>query len=84
MTAMDRDRNIVRALAGELAELAQQPEQQERIEGWKRVNSLQPHRPMLWITEIPWGEIEQDVEELTPVCEDDQVRGVETRGSHRG
>ena len=74
----DRDRQIVRGLAAELAKIAQQPRQQEKIEQWKRLNSLKPDRPMLWITEIPWGEFENKVEELTLVCEDTKMRGVET------
>jgi hypothetical protein len=77
MSTTTRDRDTVRRLAGELAELAQDPIQQQRIAGWKRVNSLQSHRPMLWITEIPWGEFEHKVEELAPVCEDPRLRGIE-------
>ena len=74
-----KDRDTVRALAGRLAELAALPVQQERIEGWKRINGLQPHRPMIWITEIPFGEFENDVDELRPVCEDKRLRSVEAQ-----
>ncbi len=49
-----RDRDILRTLAAEIAELAQDPVQQERIDGWKALNSLEPVRPRLWSTEIPW------------------------------
>ncbi len=41
------DREVLRRLAGEIAELAQRPEQQEKIDGWKRINSLQAHRSSL-------------------------------------
>jgi len=74
-----KDRDVVRRLAGDLVDVAGRPEQQEKIEGWKRINSLQPHRPMLWITEIPWGEFENNVDELRPVCQDERLRGVEAR-----
>ncbi|MFN2351068.1 MAG: hypothetical protein ABR497_03895, partial [Kiritimatiellia bacterium] len=52
-------------------------EEQEKINLWQRLNSLQPGRPMLWITEIPWGEFEEQVEELRPQCADEQLRCVE-------
>lgn len=77
-----RDRNILRTLAAEIAELAQDPVQQERIDGWKALNSLKPIRPMLWITEIPWREFEDDVIELRAQCEDARARRVE-RGLRR-
>ena len=75
MNANDRDN--LRRLAGEIAELAQDPIQQERINGWKALNNLKPVRPMLWITELPWGEFKNDVEELQLQCEDDHARGIE-------
>ncbi len=74
---VNSDRDIVRGLAGELAEIASRPCQREKIEGWKKINSLGTHRPMLWITEIPWGELEGKVEEITPVCKDEQLRALE-------
>jgi hypothetical protein len=76
------DRDILRGLAAEVAELAQDPIQIERLEGWKALNSLKPHRPMLWITEIPWREFEDDVAELRPLCEDARARRAE-RGLRR-
>jgi len=77
-----RDRDILRTLAAEIAELAQDPVQQERIDGWKALNSLEPVRPMLWITEIPWREFEDDVTELRAQCADARARRVE-RGLRR-
>ncbi len=73
-----KDIDIVRRLAGELADVADLECQAEKVEGWKRINRLQPHRPMLWITEIPWGEFENQIEELTPLCQGDKLRAVET------
>jgi len=77
MTTLAADRSVVRRLAGELAAVARQADQQEKRDGWRRVNSLEAHRPMLWITEIPWGELEGNIEALTPVCGDERLRGVE-------
>jgi len=78
-----KDRDIVRSLAAHTAELAALPVQQERIDGWKRINGLKPHRPMVWITEIPWGEFENDVEELRPACEDPRLRSLEMGFRHQ-
>jgi hypothetical protein len=72
-----QDRDVLRTLAAEVAALAAQPIQQERIRLWTRLNDLRPERPMLWITEIPWGEFEDGVEELRPVCADANARELE-------
>ena len=77
MAPMTADRDIVRDLAADLAEIGARPEQEEKIEGWKRCNGLKPHRPMLWITEIPWGEFEDDVDELKAQCTDTRLRQLE-------
>ncbi|MCF7853813.1 MAG: hypothetical protein K9N51_03365 [Candidatus Pacebacteria bacterium] len=72
-----KDRDVLRRLASDIAGIAQLPEQEEKIEGWTRINGLKPHRPMVWITEIPWGEFEHKIPELRTVCEDERCRGVE-------
>ncbi len=77
------DRDVVRRLAAELAAIAQQPEQEEKRAAWRRLNGLDPIRPMLWITEIPWGEFEHKVDELRPVCADEELRGIEMRLRHQ-
>ncbi len=72
-----KDRDILRLLAKELVAVSQQPVQQERIDGWRRCNMLRPQRPMLWITEIPWGEIQDKHEALVLQCEDGFARNIE-------
>lgn len=76
------DRDTLRRLASQWAALAQQPAQREKIALWTALNDLKPQRPMLWITEIPWGEFEDRVEALRPVCEDAPCRRIE-RGFRR-
>ncbi len=71
------DRDIIRRLAAQLAVLAQQPVQQEKIALWTALNDLKPRRPMVWITEIPWGEFEDQVDALRPVCADKRCREIE-------
>ncbi len=80
---MPTDRSILRGLAGDLAEIAALPVQRERIRQWTALNDLRPERPMIWITEIPWGEFENDIEELRPVCRDPELRGIECRLRHK-
>lgn len=48
MSIPQRDRAVLRDLAKELAEIAALPVQQEKIELWKRLNALDPVRPMVW------------------------------------
>lgn len=55
-----KDREILRRLAGRIAEIAQLPVQKEKAEMWRRLNQLEPVRPMVWINEIPWHEFEDD------------------------
>ncbi|MGI6376734.1 MAG: hypothetical protein ACOX3S_12130 [Anaerolineae bacterium] len=63
------DRDILRRLAAAWAEVAGLPVHAEIALGWQRLNDLQPIRPMVWINEIPWHEMDVDGE-LTCVCED--------------
>ena len=77
------DRETLRRLAGELAEIAQRPKEQEKIRCWKALNGLKPERPMVWITEIPWEEVEDKVEDLKPICTDPASRRIERRLRHR-
>ncbi len=64
MTVSDQDRNILRNLAQEVAELASLPIQRERAEMWRRLNDLEAVKPMVWINEIPWHEMNVN-DELT-------------------
>lgn len=63
----DGDKTILRTLAGELAGIAALPVHQEKAELWRRLNDRQSVRPMVWINEIPWHEMDVDGE-LTLRC----------------
>ena len=63
-TISSRDRDILRRLAEQQAEIAQLPVQREKADLWRRLNDLQPQRPMVWINEIPWHEMNVN-DELT-------------------
>lgn len=77
MSNLAHDKEILRPLAGAVAEMAALPIQQERIRLWTALNDLRPERPMLWITEIPWGEFESGVDELRIECRDQRCRDIE-------
>jgi len=72
-----RDRNVLRGLARQVAEIAALPVQQETIALWKALNGLKPVRPLVMIDQIPWHEMEVG-DELTLQSEDEFCRGVET------
>lgn len=78
MSVSAKDREILRGLAEEVAEIAALPVQQETISLWKQLNSLKPVRPMVMIDQVCWHEMEVDGE-LTLQTEDNFCRGLETR-----
>src|ERR1017187_5498185 len=64
-----RDREILRALASELAGIAALPVHTENARLWQKLNDLESERPMVWINEICWHEMNVD-DELTLRTED--------------
>ena len=78
MTQSRSDMAILRGLGHEVAEIAGLPEQRERIALWRRLNGLDPERPMVMIDQIPWHEM--DVEgELVCRCDDPFHRELEAQ-----
>ena len=53
----ERDRDVLRRLAAEVAEIAALPVHREKARLWRKLNDLQAERPMVWITELPWHEM---------------------------
>lgn len=76
MSVHPTDRERIRDLARQVMEVARLPCQNEKRTLWTRLNRLQPVRPMVWINEIPWDEIQDD--ELRPLARDDFSRKVES------
>ncbi len=62
-----RDKAILRGLASELAEVAALPVHREKARLWQRLNDLQSDRPLVWINEICWNEMNVG-DELTLAC----------------
>ncbi len=70
------DREILRALAGEIAELSHLPIQAEHRMLHRAVNSLRMIRPVVLLDELPWNQLNGDGE-LDILCEDAFLRTVE-------
>jgi hypothetical protein len=58
------DRSILRELACRLAEIGNLPVHAERARLWQKLNDLDAERPMVWMNEICWHEMNVD-DELT-------------------
>ncbi len=71
------ERNILRALAGQVAEIASLPVQKEKVALWKALNALKPVRPMVMIDQVCWHEMDVDgslkLQTESPFC-----RSIET------
>jgi len=70
MSKLHKDRDILRALAGEVATIAALPIQEEKRRLWRALNGLRPERPMVIVDQVPWHEL--DVPALE--CEDAECR----------
>ena len=61
MNISKQDRKTLRSLAERYSEIAHLDVQKERIERYGQTNSLEIVRPVVLISEVPWGEIRDDV-----------------------
>jgi hypothetical protein len=72
------DKEILRRLAGEVAEIAALPVQAQKRALWRRLNACKPARPMVMIDQVCWNEMNVG-DELTLRCEDPECRRYEER-----
>jgi hypothetical protein len=73
----ESDKDILRRLGAEYAELGAEDATSNKAELWRHMNDLDSVRPMVWINEIPWHEMNVN-DELTTVCEHPWARELET------
>ena len=73
----DAEKKVLRELARQIAEIGNDSVNDERIKLWTAVNDLKSVRPVVWINEIPWHEMDVDGE-LTLRCEGAWARQLET------
>ncbi len=67
------DKNILRGLAEQKAVIGSLPIQREKARLWTALNDLKSERPMVWINEICWNEMNVD-DELTLQCQGEWAR----------
>jgi len=70
------DVDVIRSLGERLADAAEESSRSGTAESWRRLNDREPDRPMVWITEIPWHEINEDGV-LDLHCKDPFLRDLE-------
>lgn len=73
-----KDKNILRGLAEKKAEIASISFHNEKMKMWEKLNNLQEVKPLVWICEIPWHEMDTD-SELKNTTTTDFSRFLETR-----
>ena len=67
---------IIRELAARVAEIAVLPVQAEKRRLWRRLNALEPERPLVMIDQVCWNEMNIG-DELTLRCTDPECRDYE-------
>ena len=72
------DIQVLRRLGEETARIAALPIHAEKAALWRRLNDLDSARPMVYINEIPWHEMNVD-DELTLRCVSPWARALEDR-----
>jgi len=70
------DTEVLRTLASELARIASLEVHRENAELWRKLNDLESARPMVWINEVCWHEMNVG-DELTLVTESPWARDQE-------
>ncbi len=78
----DPDRELLRQLALEVAEIATLPVHAEKAQLWTGLNDLKSSRPMIYINEICWNEMNVD-DELTLQCKHPWARRQENGMRHQ-
>ena len=76
MSISNNDKSILRSLAEKIAEIAALPVHKEKTELWTKLNDLKNTRPLVWINEICWHEMNVN-DELTLLCENGLARMTE-------
>ena len=72
------EETVLRKLGEGITEIAGHPTNREKAALWTDLNDLKSRRPMVWINEIPWHEMNVN-DELTLQCEGKWARNLEDR-----
>lgn len=71
------EKTVLRRLGENIASIASLSVHKKKAELWRALNDLESKRPMVWINEIPWHEMNVN-DELTLRCEHPWARDLET------
>ena len=74
---IQQERAIIRELAKEYKEITADERNNERYKRAKGINDLRVARPIVWLDEIPWHEVDID-EMLLCRCESEEAKEIET------
>jgi len=74
----DKERDVLKNLGEEIAEISALPVHKEKAKLWRKVNDLESERPVVWINEIPWHEMNVN-DELTIQCQNHWARDLELK-----
>ncbi len=72
----ENDKRILRELAKKVAEISALPVHKEKARMWNTLNRLGSVKPMVWMNEIPWHEMNVG-QELVLMCSDEFCRAQE-------
>jgi hypothetical protein len=72
-----REKEVIRRLGEKIAGIALLPIHREKARLWQKMNDLKQERPMVWINEIPWHEMNVN-DELTLETNHPWARDLET------
>ena len=53
----NREKDVLRRLGARIAEIAELPVHKDKAVLWQKMNDMEQERPMVWINEIPWHEM---------------------------
>ena len=70
------DKDVLRRLGGEIAEISADPINDMNRKNWTLLNDKKSVKPMVWINEVPWHEMNVD-DELTIRCQHPWARNLE-------
>jgi hypothetical protein len=76
MKISSHDYDVLRKLGEAQAQIANLPIQKEKAELWRKMNDLEPVRPLVWINEVPWHEMDVN-NELTLQTSDPDLQQIE-------
>lgn len=76
MLLSPKDRETIKPLAERYGEIASLDVQEERMDRYRRTNALEQVRPVVLVSEVPWGEIRDEA--LVNTCSP-ELQGIERR-----